>query len=158
MRAIFNFLNYFLWQARSSRARGEASGQCLGPSTQSNHGRSPHCQRQNRNWLRDLELFGNYSWSHAIDTLSEGTTYYPRPKTPSSNEIIFQAGFLPSTGTSLRNSALTTLGSTSRFPSSWILIFKVWHLGRREPGTELQNLDVWGNPRDCPLLTCWPHF
>ena len=111
-----------------------------------------------RNWLRDLELFGNYSWSHAIDTLSEGTTYDPRPKTPSSNKIIFQAGFLPSTGTSLRNSALTTLGSTSRFPSSWILIFKVWHLGRWEPGTELQNLDVWGNPWDCPLLTCWPHF
>ena len=37
---------------------------------------------------------------------------------------------------------------------------RLWlrHLGSREPRVELQDLDVWRHPRDCPLLPCWAHL
>ena len=39
--------------------------------------------------------------------------------------------------------------------SGWVLRRGDGHLGRWEPGNELQSLAVWWHPWDHPMLSCW---
>ena len=39
--------------------------------------------------------------------------------------------------------------------SGWVLRRGDGHLGRGEPGNELQSLAMWRHPRDHPMLSCW---